>query len=118
MSVGRVCASHGYDVLYHPEVLLPGAKDEVVCEAALRNSAVLIAQDGDMKSFARRYSVTPSSDRFNRLCVIRLCCNEVQAAKRVAQLFDLIDVEWAYTKSLAARRLWIDVMQDQVRIYR
>ena len=118
VSVGATCNARGYGVLYHADVLLGGEKDEVVCETALRNDAVLIAIDGDMKGLAHKYGVTPKSERFKRLNLIRLCCNEVLASKRIEQAFTLIEVEWAYARALAARRMWIDILKDQIRSHR
>lgn len=117
-SVGNSCRKRGHTVFLHREVLLGGVKDEVVCEAALRNNAILIALDGDMKEFARKYSVTPRSDRFNKLNIIRLCCNEVMAAKRLEQAFTLIEHEWKFTETITARRLWIDLHKDYIRTHR
>lgn len=117
-SFGEICRQRGYTVILHREALLGGVKDEVVCEAALRNDAILIAIDADMKQFARKYGVTPKNDRFKRLSIIRLCCNEVLAAKRLEQAFTLIEHEWNFAGAVAARRLWVDVHKDQIRTYR
>ena len=116
--MGNSCRERGYKVLLHREVLPGGVKDEVVCEAALRNDAILIALDGDMKEFARKYGVTPRSDRFTKLNIIRLCCNEVLASKRLEQAFTLIEHEWQFAEALTARRLWIDVHKDYIRTHR
>jgi predicted nuclease of predicted toxin-antitoxin system len=105
-------------VFLHREVLLGGVKDEVVCEAALKNNAILIALDGDMKEFARKYGVTPRTDRFNRLNIIRLCCIETMAAKRMEQAFTLIEHEWQFAEALTARRMWIDLHKDYIRTHR
>jgi predicted nuclease of predicted toxin-antitoxin system len=117
-SVGISCRNRGYTALLHREVLVGGVKDEVVCEAAIRNEAILIALDGDMKEFAQKYGATPRNDRFKRLNVIRLCCNEVLAAKRLEQAFTLIEHEWEFTQALTARRMWIELHKDYIRTYR
>jgi predicted nuclease of predicted toxin-antitoxin system len=61
-----------------------GEPDTVVCATALANDAILVAIDGDMKQLARRFGQSVKSERFKRLSVIRLCCNEV-LAKRLGQ---------------------------------
>ena len=116
--VGEMCENRGYDVIYFDEVLIPGSKDEVVCEAALKNEAILIAVDGDMKAHARKYTSSLNSDRFKGLHVIRLACNEVIASKRLEQAFDLIELEWRYASALAARRSWVDIQKERIQTHR
>ena len=45
----------GHQVIYHNDVLEPGAKDDVVCYTAVLNKAVLIVIDRDMKQLAKRF---------------------------------------------------------------
>jgi predicted nuclease of predicted toxin-antitoxin system len=118
ISVGEVCAKRGYDVLYFGDVLIPGSKDEVVCEAALKNEAILIAIDGDMKIYARKYTSSLNGDRFKNLHVIRLVCNEVIASKRIEQAFDLLELEWRFATALAARRMWVDIQKERIQTHR
>ena len=44
--------------------------------------------------------------------------SSVLASKRIEQAFTLIEVEWAYARALAARRMWIDILKDQIRSHR
>jgi len=117
-SVGAVFAKNGYAVLYHRNVLPEQTADEVVCATALANDSVLVAIDGDMKQMAKRYGITPQGERFDRLCIIRLCCNEVLAAKRLEQAISLINHEWTFTQGKAARRMWVDICPHQLRTHR
>lgn len=117
-SVGAVFAQNGHTVIYHREVLTDGVPDEVVCATALRNEAVLIAIDNDMKRLARRYGTGPENARFKNLSIIRLGCNPVLAAKRVEQAMTLIEHEWAFTGAKAARRLWVDLEPHAIRSHR
>jgi hypothetical protein len=71
-----------------------------------------------MNQMARRYGVTPKGDRFATLNVIRLCCNEVLASKRLAQAMTLIENEWSFAEGKTARRLWIDVAAHFIRTNR
>jgi hypothetical protein len=108
---------HGHTVIFHREVCGSGVDDDVVCDAALKNEAILIAVDGDMKSKPKRYGA-PTSPRFAKLNIIRICCKEPLAEARLEQALDLIMVEWAYAKAKAARRLWVEIMPHQIRTNR
>jgi hypothetical protein len=118
-SVADVLRQWGHVPILHREVLLGGEKDEVVCATALANGAILVAIDADMKRMAKRYGITPKNeDRFARLSVIRLCCNEVLASKRLDQAMTIVEHEWTYTKEKAARRMWIDVGAHLITTHR
>ena len=73
------------------------ADDRVVCAAAIANGAILIAIDRDFNQLAKRYGATPKGDQFDKLNVIRICCNEVLASKRLEQALPLIEMEWEYS---------------------
>jgi predicted nuclease of predicted toxin-antitoxin system len=117
-SVGHVLRERGHIVILHREALPEGTSDEVVCATALANDAILVALDADMTRLAKQYGVTPQGDRFNRLNIVRLCCNETQAAIRLRQAMDLIELEWAYAEERAGRRLWVDVASHFIRTNR
>lgn len=109
----------GYRVILHHEAVAPGSPDDLVCATAIVNNAVLVAIDGDMKQFAKRYGVAPVNEgRFDKLHVLRICCDEVMALKRVEQAVSFIAHEWAYTVDKAARRLWVDVGPHFLRTHR
>jgi predicted nuclease of predicted toxin-antitoxin system len=117
-SVSEVLKAHGHLAILHREVLLDKTPDEVVCATALANEAILIAIDGDMKQMAKKYGVTPSGERFDKLDIIRLCCPEPMAAKRLEQALPLIEAEFAFAKAKAARRMWVDIGQHYIRTNR
>jgi predicted nuclease of predicted toxin-antitoxin system len=114
-SVADVLKERGHHVILYREVLPEGEPDTVVCATALANDAILVAIDGDMKQLARRFGQSVKSERFKRLSIIRLCCNEVLAAKRLGQAMTLIEHEWAVSEEKVARRLWIDIGPHFVR---
>ena len=116
-SVAEVLRANGHHVILHREVLLSGAQDDVVGDAALRHNAILIGNDGDMKQMTKRYGA-PSSPRFANLSIIRLCCNETLAAKRLEQALSLIIHEWDFTSEKPSRRLWIDIREHDIRTHR
>lgn len=94
--------------ILHREALPDGTADAVVCSTALANGAILVAIDRDMKQLSKRFGIG-SSDRFARLSLIFLCCNETLAAKRLQQAMSFIEHEWNVSEEKAARRLWVDI---------
>jgi len=88
-SVGAVLEEHGHMVIYHRNVLPEKTPDVVVAATALENEAVLVAIDNDMKQLAQRYGMTARGDKFARLSIIRLCCNETMAAQRLLPCDDV-----------------------------
>ncbi|MER8749279.1 DUF5615 family PIN-like protein [Mesorhizobium sp. M1050] len=117
-SVGRKLEEFGHTVIYHRNALPERTPDDVVCITAMENDAILVAIDGDMKQLAKRYGVTPKGDKFDKLSIIRLCCNEVLAAKRLEQALPLIEVEWEYATVKTARRMWIDIFPHAIQTNR
>jgi predicted nuclease of predicted toxin-antitoxin system len=108
-SVGEVLGQRGHVVIYHRDVLPEKTPDPVVAAAALANDAILVAIDHDMKQLAQRYGMTPRGDRFARLSLIRLCCDEVLASKRLSHAMTFVEHEWAVSEEKAARRMWVDI---------
>lgn len=116
--MARMLQELGHFVILHRDALSAGSPDELVCATALANEAILIAIDADMKRLAKQYGVTPQGDRFNRLSIIRICCNETQAAERLRQALSLIEHEWTFSEGKVARRLWVDVASHFIRTNR
>ena len=108
-SVGRILLECGHHVTLHRQVLPEKTPDQVVATTALQSSAILVAIDKDMKQIAQRYGMTPQNDRFKRLSIIRLCCTEVLAAKRLKHAMPFVEFEWAFALAKAGRRMWIDI---------
>jgi hypothetical protein len=114
-SVGAVLTKHSHEVIYYRDVLPEKTADDIVCATALANDAILVAMDGDMKQFPKRFGISQGSSRFDRLSLIRLCCNEVLAAKRLDQAISLIEHEWTFSGAKSSRRLWIEVGAHHLR---
>jgi predicted nuclease of predicted toxin-antitoxin system len=108
-SVASVFRKHGHTAILHREALPEKSTDAVVCATALANDAILVAIDGDMKTFAKRFGISQGSTRFARLSIIRLCCNEVLASKRLEHAMSFIEHEWSVSEEKAARRLWVEI---------
>jgi predicted nuclease of predicted toxin-antitoxin system len=116
VAVARVFESHGHEVVPFEDVLQRGSPDIVVCRAAEANDAVLIAFDKDMKAIARRLGI--SGQRFRRLHLIHFQCPEPQAASRLVEAMSLIEHEWAWCQSKAARRIHISIGTQVLRTFR
>jgi len=117
-SVATVFINRGHNVILHRDVLPEATPDEVVCTTALKNDAILVALDNDMKRIAKRYGANPVNTRFARLHLIRIGCNGILGAQRTEQAMSLIEHEWAFTKEKVARRMWIDVEPHSLRSHR
>ena len=116
--VGAVFEKNDHHVIYYRDVLPEKIADQVVCATALARDAILVGTDRDMKEFPRRFGVAPNSDRFKRLSIVRVCCNETLASKRVEQEMTLIEHEWIVSEEKVARRLWVDVGAHHIRTNR
>jgi predicted nuclease of predicted toxin-antitoxin system len=108
----------GYKAIYHSDVLVSGAKDEVVVATAILNKAALIAVDLDMKRMARRFGSPNSGEKFRRLDLIFLSCNETLAAKRIEHAMSFIENEWEVCCQKLARRLWVDIGPHHLTSFR
>jgi hypothetical protein len=110
--VGNIFRNHGHAVILHREALPEKSTDAVVCATAL---AILVAIDGDMKTFAKRFGISQGSTRFARLNIVRLCCNEVMSAKRLEQAMSFVEHEWAISEKKKASRLWVEIGPHSVK---
>jgi hypothetical protein len=117
-SVAEVFRARGHVVILHGEVLEQGVPDKLVCKTALRNSAILVAVDADMKRLIHRYGTAPQHARFKHLSLIRFGCNGPMAVERAKQAMELIEAEWLFTQAKAARRLWIDIDNHWIKTHR
>jgi hypothetical protein len=113
-----VFTRNGHEVLYHRDFLPEKTVDKHVCAQSLQLEAILVGIDRDMKQFPTRFGVSPNSDRFRGLSIIRLCCNETLASKRLEQAMTLIEHEWGVSTEKVGRRLWVDVGPHHIRTNR
>jgi predicted nuclease of predicted toxin-antitoxin system len=117
-SVAAAFRSGGHYIILHRDVLAEKTADDVVAAAALANDAVLVAVDPDMKQFPKRFGISHGSPRFAELSIIRICCNETLAAKRLAHAMSFIEHEWMVSEEKAARRLWVEIGPHWLRTNR
>lgn len=115
VSVGKVIQTHGHDVIAYHDVLEDGAPDLLVCETAMKNDAILVAVDLDMRRIANRYGNNP---RFSGLNILHLGCKEVLAAKRLDQAMGMIEGEWLFKLQKPSRRLWFEITGQYLKTLR
>lgn len=115
-AVGRLLLAEGHIVIYLEEAVALGSEDQIVATAAIANKCILIALDGDMRVIAKRNGI--SNSRYKSLSLLKLSCNEVQAANRVKQFLPLISAEWLISEEKRARRLYIDIGDSRVIVHR
>jgi predicted nuclease of predicted toxin-antitoxin system len=108
----------GHQVIHHSDVLDSGASDDLVVATAILNQAVLIAVDADMRRMVKRFGAPGPTERYSRLSLISIRCNEVMAAKRLAHAMSFIEHEWDFACEKAARRMWVDIEPHKLITYR
>lgn len=115
-SVGRAFESRGHIVIFLEQAVDRGSSDPIVAAAAQANDCILVALDSDMRTIAKKNGV--SNSRYKKLSLIKLSCNESQAANRVASFLTLIESEWQISEEKFARRLFVDIGDQRITIYR
>ena len=118
VAVAEPFLQRSYHVIYHGDVLPSGAKDPLVAATAVLNSAVLVAQDKDMKQMAKRFGNPVNGWRYPQLNLVFLNCSGVLASKRVEHLMTFIEHEWKVTCEKTARTMWVDIGAHYLRSYR
>lgn len=115
-SVGLVLQQRGHLVIYLKDAIATGSSDLLVCAAAEANDAILVACDGDMKQIAKNNGV--SNSRYSRISLVKISCNETQAAKRLEQFIDLVENEWIHSSKKASRRIFVEIGTQKFTIFR
>lgn len=115
-SVGRFLEASGHNVIYLEQAVDRGSSDQIVVAAAQANDSILVALDGDMREIARRNGV--SNSRYKNLSLVKLSCNETQAANRLKQFLPLIESEWLLAEEKLARKLFVDISDSRITIFR
>jgi predicted nuclease of predicted toxin-antitoxin system len=110
--------NHGHRVIYHSDVLDSGTNDNVVVATAILNNSALLAIDSDIKRMVKRFGSPNNSERYARLNLIFIACNETLAAKRIAHAMSCIENEWNISCGKAARRLWLDICPHRLTSHR
>jgi len=104
VSAGIVLREAGHEVIFFNDSgIVSGSDDATVCTMALLNSAVLVAQDGDMKVLTRGHGAAPA--KFPTLSLLKINCRESEAPVRVEQAVSLIEHEWQNSQQSNTRML-------------
>jgi predicted nuclease of predicted toxin-antitoxin system len=115
-SVGVFLSENGHNVTYMQDAMARGSPDLLVSEVALRNNAILVAVDPDMRRIASRHGI--GSSRFKRLHLLQFLCAEPQAVHRLREALSLIEHEWELCQRKAARRFWVEIGNSFIRTHR
>ncbi|MGP9820355.1 DUF5615 family PIN-like protein [Salinarimonas sp. NSM] len=116
-SVGVMLADAGYEVVLAKDVTGQGAADTVVCTVAEVNDFVLVSFDKDMRRAAQRQGLG-SRARFRSLSLIKLCCFEPDAARRLASALTLVEHEWPRRAENEGRRIYVEIGTTVIRVNR
>lgn len=98
------------------DAIARGSPDTLVAEVALRNDAILVAVDKDMRQIAKRHGI--GAGRFKRLHLLQFRCTEVQSIHRAREAASLIEMEWDIAQEKAARRFWVEIGESSIRTHR
>ncbi len=98
------------------DAMARGSPDTLVAEIALRNQAVLVAMDRDMRQIAKRGGI--GVQRFKRLHLLQFRCKEAQSIHRARGAASLIELEWEISEAKAARRFWVEIGDAYIRTHR
>jgi hypothetical protein len=115
-SVGIALQELGHKVIFlnRGAVIPRGSKDPLVCEFAMMNDAILVATDGDMRTFARSHGI--SRKRYKSLNLLKLSCRETISAARVRLAMTLIEHEWHCANPAAGERsIFIEILDRAIR---
>jgi predicted nuclease of predicted toxin-antitoxin system len=115
-SVGRFFEAGGHSVAYLEDEIPRGSPDPLVAEVAVRNDAILVAIDKDMRQIAKRHGI--GSTRFKRLHLLQFRCSGPQAIHRAKEAHSLIQHEWEVAAAKAARRFWVEIGSEYIRTHR
>ncbi|WP_156668181.1 DUF5615 family PIN-like protein [Rhizobium bangladeshense] len=115
-SVGKKCSDAGHEVIYLRDCIATGSPDELVCVAAEKNEAILVACDGDMKQLVKKFGI--GNGRFKKLSLVKLSVNSPLAAPRMEQAMSLIEHEWDVSKTKTARRIYVEIGVHAIRTLR
>lgn len=107
-SIGNYLRRRGHDVARVRDVMPADSPDPVVAEAAMQSGRVLISWDRDFNH--QRFQ----KPRFKRLQRIGFSCHELEGAKRLAEVIERIEFE--YAQSSPAKPMLIRIGKDRIQI--
>ena len=90
-SVAAFLKSRGHEVYLVRDVLLPDSPDVLIATVSEEKGWILVSADHDFDAIAPRIPVGKRA-RFRRLRRISLKCSEHQAAQRLEEFYDYIEI--------------------------
>lgn len=105
-SVTEVFEEFGYSVEWARDFLAAGAPDPLVATTAELEGCILVSHDKDFKSIAPRIP-KGSRNRFRKLSRIALGCAEMNAAERLREHMDYIELAWRKAQRRSDKRMII-----------
>lgn len=117
--IAEVFRARGHDLVLARDEFADGTPDEVLAQWGHEERAVFVTWDRDVRrDFARRY-VQGERNRFYNLSRISFAHLAVgHAVRRIENLIDLIEFEYAQVQQLSDRRLLMEITAERYTVYR
>lgn|SRR5487761_106516 len=116
-SVAEKFSSRGHKVELVREILAADAPDQLIAAFANQEGAILVSGDRDFRQIAKRIP-TGSKTRFSRLSRISIACFEPNAASRVEEEMEIIELTYAQAQKTADKRIFIVIQDKGIKINR
>jgi predicted nuclease of predicted toxin-antitoxin system len=115
-SAGKAFKEYDHEVIFLREKIATNSPDPLVAAVAQANDAILLSLDADFRKIASRHGV--GKREFRKLSLIKLSCRESRCFERISEAMSLILHEWNLAQQNRDRRLFIDITDSVIRIYR
>jgi len=116
-AVADVLRQSGHDVALAADVLAAGSPDQLVATAAEQDNRILVSHDRDMRRIERANSEGARA-RYEHLSRLFLCCAEPSSAERVRMFMAIIEAEFLRVQDHDDRRMFLEIGDRRVRIFR
>ena len=118
-AVHRLIDDRGHVSHWSRDILRTSAPDDQVADVANRLRAVLLTYNKkDFNKLAARHPPVGNQHRLRHLSIIYFTCREPDAAARMEQFFDLIELELESAERRADRRTFIEVGGTFLKVVR
>lgn len=116
-SVAVVLRSRNHRVELLREIMATDTPDPIVATIGDMAAAILVSCDHDFDAIAPRI-LKGMRARFRRLSRLSIRCSEYQAAKRIDEAMELIELEYALAQKRSDKRLFIEVSNTLIKTNR
>ena len=115
-SVTQYFRSRGHEVFHIRELSLAGSSDPIVAAIGDRMEAIVVTwNQRDFRRLAARVP-TGGASRLRRLGRISFRCNEAAGRRRVEEVIEVLEGEFARAQSRSDKRLLVEVRESNVRL--